>query len=308
MPAGDDAPLVSVVVPTWQRSGPVLGAVESCLAQEGVALEVLVVDDGSTDDTVARVRERFGGEARVRLLEKENAGCPAARNHGIEHARGRYVALLDSDDRCLPGRLARQAAVLSAAGAPDLCICDALFDRGEGRGRVRMTARRGWRAPTSARALLEGAWAVPSTWMLVAEVARVVRFDPSCRYEEDVDFLFRFHEAGYRAALLPEPLVLYDDRPGPAGAEPRMTARQADMDRWALEIFEREAARLPEDERRRLEPPARIRRAMLRRAVAAGRWREARAHLLATWRTRPLRLSLLLRWLAWLPRRQPAEE
>jgi len=99
-------PLTSVVIPTYNRAGYLPLTVETALAQEGVEVEVVVVDDGSTDDTqavVERHREAWGG--RVRYVWQENAERCVARNHGLRLARGEFVAFLDSDDLWRPNHL-----------------------------------------------------------------------------------------------------------------------------------------------------------------------------------------------------------
>jgi len=95
---------VAVIVPTFNRARTIEASVESLLAQQGVALEVVVVDDGSTDDTVDRLARR--GDPRLRVLAREHAGIAGARNAGIAASEARYVAFHDSDDLALPGRLA----------------------------------------------------------------------------------------------------------------------------------------------------------------------------------------------------------
>jgi GT2 family glycosyltransferase len=99
------SPLVSVVIPTYNRAHIVAQAVESALAQQYEAIEVIVVDDGSTDDTEARVRAGFGGDARVRYVRKANGGPASARNVGFGEAHGELVGLLDSDDSWHPWKL-----------------------------------------------------------------------------------------------------------------------------------------------------------------------------------------------------------
>ncbi|MFC6990634.1 glycosyltransferase family 2 protein [Haladaptatus sp. GCM10025707] len=94
-------PTVSVVIPTYNRSEEVTHAIDSVLAQTYDDFELLVVDDGSTDDTEEVVTSY--DDDRVKFIEhEENQGAPAARNTGIEHAEGEYVAFLDSDDEWLP--------------------------------------------------------------------------------------------------------------------------------------------------------------------------------------------------------------
>lgn len=97
---------VSVVIPTYNRAGLVCRAITSVLLQDFGDCEILVVDDGSTDRTRERLRH-FGPRVRV-LVHHENRGVSAARNTGIRASRGAFIALLDSDDYWLPGKLSAQ--------------------------------------------------------------------------------------------------------------------------------------------------------------------------------------------------------
>ncbi|MEQ6341612.1 MAG: glycosyltransferase family 2 protein [Gammaproteobacteria bacterium] len=94
-------PTISVVIPLYNKPQYVRRAVESALAQGDAILEVVVVDDGSTDDSAARVKAL--NHVKVRLVEKPNGGVSSARNRGIEEARGEFIAFLDADDLYLPG-------------------------------------------------------------------------------------------------------------------------------------------------------------------------------------------------------------
>lgn len=91
--------LLSVIIPTYNRADYLPAAVASALAQEGVEVEVIVVDDGSTDETTAVVeRQRHSWGERFRYVWQPNAERSVARNHGLSYARGEFVAFLDSDD------------------------------------------------------------------------------------------------------------------------------------------------------------------------------------------------------------------
>jgi GT2 family glycosyltransferase len=111
MTAGQ-GPLVSVVVPTFNRAKIVLVAIASALAQTYAPTEVVVVDDGSTDETEERIRHDYGNDARVRYVRKENGGPASARNVGFAYANGEYVALLDSDDTWHPWKLSLQVRAM----------------------------------------------------------------------------------------------------------------------------------------------------------------------------------------------------
>lgn len=112
------SPLVSVVIPTWNRAREVPEAIASVLAQSYRPIEVIVVDDGSTDETPA-VLDSYGGA--IRVIRQENAGVSAARNTGIRAAHGRFIAFLDSDDLWMPTKLERQVALMRAAGSRAVC-------------------------------------------------------------------------------------------------------------------------------------------------------------------------------------------
>lgn len=110
---------ISTVIPTYNRSRQILGAVESVLAQSAPPFEVIVIDDGSKDDTeqvLAPVMDR------IRYIKTENRGVSAARNRGILEARGEWIAFLDSDDTWAPDKLHRQSELVARTGAK-VCFC-----------------------------------------------------------------------------------------------------------------------------------------------------------------------------------------
>jgi len=118
---------VSVIIPTYNRLPMLKEAVDSVLAQDYEDLELIVVDDGSTDGTVEEI-SRYGG--RVKLLRHtENRGVSAARNKGILHSKGKYVAFLDSDDLWVKGKLKLQAAFLDENPHYPLCYTDEIWIR-----------------------------------------------------------------------------------------------------------------------------------------------------------------------------------
>jgi glycosyltransferase involved in cell wall biosynthesis len=113
---------VSVVIPSYNSARYLPQAIDSVLAQGFRDLEVLVVDDGSTDDT-GDVMKRYGPP--VRYIQQSNSGVAVARNRGIEESQGRYVAFLDADDTWLEHKLEKQLAALEAY--PDCGLCYSAF-------------------------------------------------------------------------------------------------------------------------------------------------------------------------------------
>jgi glycosyltransferase involved in cell wall biosynthesis len=106
--------LVSVVIPTYNRSELVERAVRSALSQSYPDLEVIVIDDASTDDTQDRIKALQQADCRVRYFcQDRNRGAQVARNRGIQAAKGMYIAFLDSDDEWLPQKLYLQMALFS---------------------------------------------------------------------------------------------------------------------------------------------------------------------------------------------------
>jgi glycosyltransferase involved in cell wall biosynthesis len=186
-------PLVSAAITTYNRARYLPEAIESVLGQTVDDLELIVVDDGSTDETEAVVAPYLD---RVRYVRQENQGRSAARNRAVGMADGRFVAFCDSDDRWLPDRLARQ---LDAAGAEDVAMVHGHVDVIDAEGRL-------LRAETaSQRAVFTAAHRRPvtyagyawncrclSTTILVRRAAfdRVGLYDPDLLLD-DYDFYLR---------------------------------------------------------------------------------------------------------------------
>jgi glycosyltransferase involved in cell wall biosynthesis len=213
-------PLVSVVLPVYNRAGWVARAVESVLAQMYTNFELLVVDDGSTDDT-RLVLEGFGSQ--IRLLEQSHTGAEAARNFGLAHARGEFVAFIDSDDVWYPDRLSRQlplfrraevglvfgnAALVDYRRTPPVRLKRTFFDRVRpSRGRVTEDLARGCFVPFSSvlvrRELLAGAGGftpgrVAADYLKWVELSVAWEFD----YVEAPVFEYAIHPGGISHNLI----------------------------------------------------------------------------------------------------------
>ncbi|MGH7942144.1 MAG: glycosyltransferase family 2 protein [Limisphaerales bacterium] len=121
------APVVSVVIPAYNRAHCITATVESALAQTFKDLEIIAVDDGSSDGT-SSVLAQFG--SRIRLIQQDNRGVSSARNTGVRAARGKWIAFLDSDDHWHPKKLERQIAALQKFNGK-ICFTRCINQQGE---------------------------------------------------------------------------------------------------------------------------------------------------------------------------------
>ncbi len=198
-------PRVSVVVPSYNAERFLPAALDSALAQTGVALEVVVVDDGSSDGTGV-ILQRYAD--RIRAMHQDHRGPAAARNAAIRDAHGEYVALLDADDRFRPGKLARQVAVLDAQ--PDVGIVYTGWDVVDGDGSP--LPHQGWSRDEGdvLPRLLLGNLAHPVAVLLRrAQILDAGGFDETLQVNEDWDLFLRLTLRGARWACVDAPLCEY---------------------------------------------------------------------------------------------------
>ncbi len=181
----------SVIIPTYNRSAMVHHAVGSVLSQTRAVTEIIVVDDGSTDGTCEALRSAFG--ERVRCVRKPNGGVSSARNLGLSLARGRFLALLDSDDLWLPEKHARQMQWLESHGDFGMVLCD--VRRSGPALAVPDVFRRRTQLPRDGFALasiLMQPALVPSSLLMRREVyADIGGFDEALLTAEDIDYHLR---------------------------------------------------------------------------------------------------------------------
>jgi glycosyltransferase involved in cell wall biosynthesis len=205
-------PSISVIIPTYNRSQEVLRAARSALAQTLAPLEIIVVDDASPDLPPPE-KELIALDSRVRVVRREvNGGGSAARNTGLDEARGTWVALLDSDDHWLPGKLERQFAGLADPGRPGKVVaaCNVMMRRVTGEERPYNLEPKPDDMPLSEWFLLRSGTYQTSGLLLGADFAREVRFDARLRRHQDWDFLLRLEAVGAEFNYEHEPLVIYE--------------------------------------------------------------------------------------------------
>ncbi|HWL03525.1 MAG TPA: glycosyltransferase family 2 protein [Xanthobacteraceae bacterium] len=203
--ASASQPLVSVVVTAYNSAPTILRAMESVLAQTMPDLELIVVDDASTDDTAALAESIYDG--RVRLIRNaRNRGIGGAKNVGVAAALGRYVAFLDSDDTWEPHKLAMQLAALQPREADAPLSFTGFWvhrDNGE-RSVLRQPHKRG----TWLRTILTGeTFSLGSTLLVTKQCFETVGpFEETLRRLQDRDWTLRYLRQWSEFVFVPEPL------------------------------------------------------------------------------------------------------
>ena len=237
------APLVSVVVPAYNAERFLGRAMRSALTQTYTRLELIVVDDGSTDGT-AQVIRSFP-DSRVRHFSQPNRGQGAARNHGIRVSAGRYVTFLDADDAYLAWKVQRQVEFLETHQEFQVTFCNALhfYSRRPARLLERRVASG---SGDIFRDLLRASLINPNTLMVAGEILRDgFSFREERFYPEEWDLCLRLARAGYRFGHQPEPLIVVEIRDDSNTA----MAIQWTLKRYTLEMFECLFAGMTEQER-----------------------------------------------------------
>jgi glycosyltransferase involved in cell wall biosynthesis len=296
---------VSVVIPAY-NAAPFIGrTLDAVLSQSFTDLEVIVVDDGSTDRT-REVVSALGPP--VALIEGPRRGVSLARNTGVHQARGEYIAFMDHDDLWEPPKIARQVQALDAEPRAALVFTQArLLEDGR--------SRRVFPAIPDPASFLVRAYEnlvhenyIPMSSVMVRRACLPGRdgsgpFDPRLRLAEDWDLWLRLAR-DHAFLFIPEPLTGYVIVPG------RATERMADLRLEDLAVFQQQLRASPWLV---ASDPARCKATLYRLREEAGYWllregrrREARRELRAAWRVRPHSLKPLAfiaaSWLGWRPK------
>lgn len=196
-----EAALVSVIIPVYNGAQFLPEAVASVRAQAYAPIEIILVDDGSTDHT-AQVVQTLGAD--LRYVYQPNRGVAAARNHGLALAQGELIAFLDVDDLWPAQKLTQQIAALSAEEEIQM-VWGMTWDQ----------PYQGFVAPTVTDQAVLRLTSCLGSLLCRKEVFDLVgSFDESLLVSEDLDWIRRVQEKGIRVKQLPEPGLIYRRRPG----------------------------------------------------------------------------------------------
>lgn len=205
----NNGPTFSVIIPAYNRGDGLRTTIDSVLSQTYVDFELIIVDDGSTDNT-RKIVEGID-DNRIRYIFQNNEGASKARNTGIEFASGKYVAFLDSDDVFLSHHLENALPILKT----DTHICiytQIIVDRGDG-----LTFLKPPRAllpgeDISEYLMCQRGFVQTSTLFVPQKIAAKIRYDEELSYGQDTDFAIRLINGGVQLQMLQEPGVIWKDR------------------------------------------------------------------------------------------------
>lgn len=205
----DRIPVFAVIMAAYDSAITLPRAIESVLAQTFQSFTLVIVDDGSTDDTRCIAQRYASGDSRVHVVSQDNAGTGAARNAGVAASESHYVCFLDADDAMLPEYLSAQSDFMKERAEYAVVSCLAYESRDGVRGPI-------WRAQVAEQVPTEHVLAdlLEGNPIFVSSVVERSAFDvvggfvPG-RYAEDYDLWVRLLAAGYRQITNPVPLVEY---------------------------------------------------------------------------------------------------
>jgi len=200
--------LVSIIIPAWNAEKYIRESVDSALNQTYQDVEVIVVNDGSTDQT-EKILQPYFKNPKVRYLTHENLGLAFTRNTGIKNARGEFIALLDSDDIFLAGKIERQVKILEANPDYDICYSDLLHFTDE-EPRKFFHHRYTYPSGDIFGKLIHQQFINPLTVIIrKAVLERFGSFDPNLKRSEDWELWLRLAKNGVKFYYLNEVLAHY---------------------------------------------------------------------------------------------------
>lgn len=201
--------LFSVVIPLYNRADVLAATLQSVFDQTCQDFEIVIVDDGSKDDPQTVVASI--ADPRIRLIRQDNAGGSAARNRGIDEARGRYIAFLDSDDRFLPDHLASLAESLEGADDKQIVFSPVIVDRGDGISFIKPPRAIGADESMADYLMRDRGFVQTSGLVVPAAMAKQVKYRLGLPFAQDTDFAIRLEQAGGRFRMTETPTAVWTD-------------------------------------------------------------------------------------------------
>ena len=257
------SPLVTIIIPAYNAKSYIRRSLGSALEQTYEKIEIIVVDDGSTDETAEIVKSY--GDPRIKYIYQENRGQGAARNNGIKRSSGDYITFLDADDHYLPEKVERQVEFLQGHGEYHAVYCNALHYYSDDPDRLFKKNRKhpsGDIFPD----LLHSSLINPNTIMFRRDVLERFRFKEGIhgRYSEEWELYLKIARAGYMFGYIDDDLVVVEIR--------KDSNTQWDT-QWiikknTLEMLEGIAAQMSEDDKRRYRIDEILKNNRLKLAVA----------------------------------------
>ena len=195
--------MISVIIPTYNRAATILESVNSVLTQTYSDIELIIIDDGSTDNTEEIIKSI--PDKRIVYLKQTQQGACIARNHGIDVAKGQYIAFNDSDDIWVSDKLEKQLECLKSSHA-DVVYCG--MERHVGNKVHYFPADQKKGEKLTLEKLLSRNKVSTQTILMKREITDAIRFDSTYMRFQDWDFVLRILERGYKVEYLHEPLVV----------------------------------------------------------------------------------------------------
>jgi glycosyltransferase involved in cell wall biosynthesis len=273
-------------MPALNRVRYIAAAIDSVLAQTFTNWELLVVDDGSSDETPAIAGGYAARDARIHLIRQPNQGVTAARNSALRRARGRYVAFLDSDDLWLPEKLARQVASFEAHPDAAFIYTGYVLMNEDGTPRREVRPDRRWQGDIHRRLWLEDNEILgPTVMVATAMLSRVGLFDEALKGAENLDLRLKLSKLG-PVFFVDDVLYRYRKHPD------TLTSQSELMDTQHLRLIDAHFGGRPlgaEERGLRRAAIAKFHRARADRAFSVGRYGRAFADYVRGLGSGPLR-------------------
>lgn len=202
----DKKQTISVVIPVYNREKTIDRCISSIINQTYKPLEIIVVDDGSSDSTVSLVEQWIdkSNEIQIKMYKQSHLGAQAARNKGIREAKGKWIAFLDSDDEWCANRLQRNIEELVKLNREDVVICSTCYLKGNGEI---------WKLPGKSgnvyRDLLSNPWPMFQGMLVKKSIMEEIGYlDEECPSYQEWDTAIRLAEK-YEFLFINEPLFIY---------------------------------------------------------------------------------------------------